>query len=422
MNELTLTPAEILEQANLALAAANEAKFMTNNLWLLVSTVLVFIMHLGFATLEAGFVQRKNVVNILFKNSMIISIGLLTYYLIGFNLMYPGSNPGGYFAFSGFGLTPPENGMTVAYADYTYWSDFIFQGMFAATCCTIVSGAVAERIKLLPFLLFCILFVTISYPITGFWKWGAGWLDARGFYDFAGSTLVHSVGGWGALAGIILLGPRNGKYTSKGMKPIPGHSMPLAAIGVFLLWFGWFGFNGGSVLSADPASVSKVFVTTSMAAAAGGIGAFLTSFIAFRSYDLSMTLNGILGGLVGITASADGVSIPSAILIGFIAGVIIPLSVSFFDKLKLDDPVGATSVHLTCGIWGTLAVAIFGNYGEGVGTISDQLVGIVAIGAFSFSFAFLAFFLLKVTLGIRVPEKEESIGLDLVEHGQAAYA
>jgi ammonium transporter, Amt family len=422
MTELTSTPAEILEQANLALTAANEAKFMTNNLWLLISTCLVFIMHLGFATLEAGFVQRKNVVNILFKNSLIVCLGLLTYYLIGFNLMYPGANAGGFLAFSGFGLTPPENGMTAEYANYTYWSDFIFQAMFAATCCTIVSGAVAERIKLFPFVLFCILFVSLCYPVTGFWKWGKGWLDARGFYDFAGSSLVHSVGGWGALAGIILLGPRKGKFTAKGIQPIPGHSMPLATIGVFLLWFGWFGFNGGSVLSADPASVSKVFVTTSLAAAAGGIGALLTSLVVFRSYDLSMTLNGILGGLVGITASADGVAIISAILIGLIAGVIIPFSVTAFDKMKLDDPVGATSVHLVCGIWGTLAVAIFGNYGEGVGTFMDQLVGIVAVGAFTFSFAFLLFFLLKITMGIRVSEEEERAGLDLGEHAQAAYS
>ena len=248
-------------------------------------------------------------------------------------------------------------------SDYTYWTDFIFQAMFAATCCTIVSGAVAERVKLVPFLIFCSLFVTISYPITGFWKWGSGWLDARGFYDFAGSTIVHSVGGWGALAAIILLGPRKGKFSAKGIHPIPGHSMPLATLGVFLLWFGWFGFNGGSVLSADPGLVSKVFVTTSLAAAAGAIGAFILSLIMFKTYDLSMVLNGVLGGLVGITASADGVSVPAAIMIGFIAGVLIPVSVTAFDKMKLDDPVGATSVHLVCGIWGTLAVAIFGDYG-----------------------------------------------------------
>ncbi len=419
MEQATLVTPEMLNEV---LAAANEAKFMANNLWLLVATVLVFIMHLGFATLEAGLVQKKNVVNILFKNVMIVSIGLLTYYIIGFNLMYPGTNAGGFFGFAGFGLTPPEGGLTSAYGSYTYYTDFIFQGMFAATCCTIVSGAVAERIKLVPFLIFCTLFVTISYPITGMWKWGAGWLDAMGFYDFAGSTLVHSVGGWAALAGIILLGARKGKYTEKGIKPIPGHSMPLAAIGVFLLWFGWFGFNGGSVLSADPASVSLVFVTTSLAAAAGAIGAFVVSYIMFKSYDLSMVLNGILGGLVGITASADGVAVPSSIIIGLVAGILIPLSVTFFDRMKLDDPVGATSVHLVCGIWGTIAVAIFGNYGEGVGTLWAQLVGIAAIGAFTFTFSFVVFYLLKIIFGIRVSSEEEVKGLDVEEHDLSAYA
>ena len=412
---------ETLELAQEALAAANEAKFIANNLWLLVATVLVFIMHLGFAALESGFVQKKNVVNILFKNVMIVCIGLLTYYFIGFNLMYPGSSEGGFFAFSGFGLSLPEGGLTSGYADYTYWTDFIFQAMFAATCCTIVSGAVAERVKIVPFLIFCTLFVSISYPITGFWKWGAGWLDARGFYDFAGSTIVHSVGGWGALAAIILLGSRKGKYTEAGIHPIPGHSMPLATLGVFLLWFGWFGFNGGSVLSADPGLVSKVFVTTSLAAAAGAIGAFIVSLIMFKTYDLSMVLNGVLGGLVGITASADGVSVPSAMIIGFVAGVLIPLSVTAFDKMKLDDPVGATSVHLVCGIWGTLAVAIFGDYGEGVGSFMSQLIGVVAIGAFTFSFAFLVFFVLKKTVGIRVDEEEETVGLDIREHQLSAY-
>jgi len=415
---------ETLELAKEALAAANQAQFVANNVWMLVATVLVFIMHLGFAALESGFVQKKNVVNILFKNTLIVSIGLITYYFVGFNLMYPGVD-GGFFAFAGFGLTNPAgaDGL-IAYADggYTYYTDFIFQAMFAATCCTIVSGAVAERIKLVPFLIFCLLFVTISYPITGYWKWGAGWLDARGFYDFAGSTIVHSVGGWGALAGAILLGPRLGKYTTKGIKPIPGHSMPLAAIGVFLLWFGWFGFNGGSVLSADPGLVSLVFVTTSLAAAAGCIGSFLISRFVYGSFDLGMALNGILGGLVGITASADGVSAPSALIIGLIAGAIIPISVSFFDKIKIDDPVGATSVHLVCGIWGTIAVALFGNYDEGVGTLGVQLLGIAAIGVFTFSFAFLVFFLLKVTVGIRVDEQEETIGLDIGEHQAVAYA
>jgi len=407
-----------------ALAAANDAKFVANNIWMLVATVLVFIMHLGFATLESGFVQKKNVINILFKNVMIVTIGLISYYAIGFNLMYPGVD-GGFLAFAGPGLSLPggADGL-INYADggYTYYTDFIFQAMFAATCCTIVSGAVAERIKLVPFLIFCLFFVTISYPITGYWKWGAGWLDAKGFYDFAGSTIVHSVGGWGALAGAILLGPRLGKYTEKGIKPIPGHSMPMAAIGVFLLWFGWFGFNGGSVLSADPGLVSLVFVTTALAAAAGGIGAFIISKLVYKSYDLGMALNGILGGLVGITASADGVSPVDALIIGLIAGAIIPLSVSFFDKLKIDDPVGATSVHLVCGIWGTVAVALFGDYGEGVGTLSVQLLGIAAIGVFTFAFAFLVFFILKVTVGIRVEEAEEMKGLDIGEHQAVAYS
>ena len=406
-----------------ALKAAKQASFVANNTWMLVATVLVFIMHLGFATLESGFVQRKNVVNILFKNVMIVSLGILSYYFIGFGLMYPGIE-GGLFAFGGFGLNNPEgisNSIDYAGGNYTYYTDFIFQGMFAATCCTIVSGAVAERIKLLPFLFFCLLFVSLSYPITGYWKWGAGWLDAKGFYDFAGSTLVHAVGGWGALAGAILLGPRTGKYVEKGIKPIPGHSMPLASVGVFLLWFGWFGFNGGSVLSADPDLVSLVFVTTSLAAAAGGVGAFLVSKLVYKSFDLGMVLNGILGGLAGITASADGVLVSDALLIGFIAGVLIPLSVNFFDKIKIDDPVGATSVHLVCGIWGTIAVALFGNYGEGVGTLSTQLLGIGAVGLYTFSFAFLVFYLLKLTVGIRVEKEEEIQGLDIGEHQAVAY-
>ena len=403
----------------------NEASFIANNLWLLVATCLVFAMHLGFACLEAGFVRKKNTVNILFKNCMIIAIGLLTYYAMGFNLMYPGSAyEGAYFGFGGFGIAIPEGEAgAIAYADgsYTYWTDFIFQAMFAATCCTIVSGAVAERIKLMPFLAFCVLFVSISYPITGMWQWGGGWLSAAGFHDFAGSTLVHAVGGWGALAAVILLGARKGKYTSKGIKAIPGHSMPLAAIGVFLLWFGWFGFNGGSVLSADPVGVSLVFVTTSLAAAAGAIGAFLVSYVMFKTHDLSMVLNGILGGLVGITAGADLMGPGEAIIIGFIAGCIIPLSVVFFDsKLKIDDPVGATSVHLVCGLWGTLAVGLFGAK-AGLGQLWVQLYATLSIGVFTFIFAFVVMYLLKVTVGIRVSEEEEFKGLDISEHDMEAY-
>ena len=402
-----------------------ESLFTTNNLWILISAVLVFIMHLGFATLEAGFVQRKNTVNILFKNCLIISIGLLTYYCMGFNLMYPGSDSaGGFFGFAGFGLSLPEGAAgAIEYADgsYAYYTDFIFQAMFAATCATIVSGAVAERIKLGPFLIFATILVALFYPITGMWKWGAGWLDELGFYDFAGSTIVHSVGGWAALAAIILLGPRLGKYAADGtIKPIPGHNLPLAAIGVFLLWFGWFGFNGGSVLSADASAVSLVFVTTCLAAAAGAMGAFIVSYIMFKSHDLSMVLNGILGGLVGITAGADLMTPGESIIIGFIAGIIIPFSVVFFDKRKLDDPVGATSVHLVCGIWGTLAVGLFGSM-AGFQQFLYQLAGVAAIGAFTFSFSFATMYALKATVGIRVSEEEEVKGLDVSEHEMKAY-
>lgn len=386
---------------------------------------MVFIMHLGFATLESGLAQKKNVVNILFKNIMIVAIGLLTYFLVGFNLMYPGTNAGGFFGFSGFGLSMPAGAAgAIEYASgkYTYWTDFIFQGMFAATAATIVSGAVAERIKLNAFLIFATIFVAISYPITGMWKWGGGWLNAAGFYDFAGSTLVHSVGGWAALAAVLVLGPRTGKYLSGGrIKPIPGHSLPLATIGVLLLWFGWFGFNGGSVLSADPVAVSLVFVTTSLAAAAGAVGAFFVSYLKFKTHDLSMVLNGILGGLVGITAGADQMSPADAIYIGFISGAIIPFAVVFFDRIKIDDPVGATSVHLVCGVWGTLAVGIFGKMG-GLNQLWIQLYGTLAVGAFTFLFAFGLMYLLKATMGIRVSVEEELTGLDRGEHDMEAYS
>jgi Amt family ammonium transporter len=335
--------------------------FTVNNTWMLVATFLVFIMHLGFACLECGLTQSKNTVNILFKNTAVVAIGLVTYAVVGFNLMYPGDfSIGQFFGFAGFGLDPGADGLTAAYnPGYTYWTDFIFQGMFAATAATIVSGAVAERIKLNSFLVFTTIYVAIAYPIAGSWKWGGGWLDAMGFYDFAGSTLVHSVGGWGALAGIIVLGPRLGKYAGGQIKAIAGHSMPLATIGVFLLWLGWFGFNGGSVLSADPGLVSLVFVTTALAAATGIIGAMVASWTFQHKPDLSMVLNGSLAGLVGITAGADVVSVNAAMLIGLIAGVIVVFSVILIDRVRLDDPVGALSVHLVCGIWGTLAVGIF---------------------------------------------------------------
>jgi ammonium transporter, Amt family len=401
--------------------------FTINNLWLLVATVLVFMMHLGFSMLEAGFVRKKNTVNILFKNAMIIAIGLLTYFVVGWGIMYPGEAfTGGIFGWGGFGASMPAEisaayaaGDYAAYADggYTPWTDFIFQAMFAATCATIVSGAVAERVKLGSFLIFATIFVAIAYPVTGMWQWGGGWLHANGFYDFAGSTLVHAVGGAAALGAVIILGARKGKYTDKGIKPIPGHNMPLAAMGVFLLWFGWYGFNGGSVLSADAMGVSLVFVTTSLAAAAGAVVAFIVSYIMSKTHDLSMVLNGILGGLVGITAGADVVTPMTAILIGAIAGGIIPLSVVFFDKIKIDDPVGATSVHLICGIWGTLAVGIFVP-GK---SFLWQTIGCFSIVAFSFTFSLILMYVLKVTIGVRVTEEEEIKGLDISEHEMEAY-
>ena len=399
------------------------ALYVVNNTWMMVATLLVFIMHLGFATLEAGLCRSKNTVNILFKNTAIVAIGLLTYAVIGFNLMYPGefSIPG-IFGFSGFGIgVDPEN-MMVAGKDgvgiYTYWTDFIFQAMFAATAATIVSGAVAERVKLHSFLIFTIIYVGLVYPWVGSWKWGKGWLDAMGFYDFAGSTLVHSVGGWASLAAVMLLGPRLGKYVGNSIKPIMGHSMPLATIGVFMLWLGWFGFNGGSVLSADPALVSFVFVTTCLAAAAGLAGAVILSWMIQKKPDLSMALNGVLAGLVGITAGADVVSVMNSVVIGFIAGLLVVASVMIFDRVKLDDPVGALSVHLVCGIWGTLAVGIF----SAAHSFTTQLIGVAAYGAACFPAAFVIFFLLKVTLGIRVDAEEEMRGLDVGEHGMEAYA
>ena len=397
--------------------------FTVNNLWMMIAAALVFIMHLGFATLEAGLTRAKNTTNILFKNTLIPAIGVITYAFVGFNLMYPGFEAGSmsWFGFAGFGVAADEAAVTSAYnVGYTYWTDFFFQAMFAATCATIVSGAVAERIKLSSFLVFSVIFVAFVYPVLGSWKWGAGWLNDLGFYDFAGSTLVHSVGGWAALAGILVLGPRKGKYVDGKIKPIPGHSMPLATIGVFLLWLGWFGFNGGSVLSADPALVSLTLVTTVLAASAGAVGAALTSWFTAKKPDHTMALNGILAGLVGITAGADQMAMWSSILIGLIAGVLVVFSVYFFDKIKIDDPVGATSVHLVCGIWGTLAVGIFGAK-AGAGQLGIQALGVAAYGAAAFVLALIIFFAVKAVMGLRVSAEEEEEGLDLGEHGLSAY-
>ena len=401
--------------------------FTANNVWMMLATALVFFMHTGFAFLEIGLTRSKNTINILFKNIFIITVGLLLYYAWGFNLMYPGFEEGsaGIFQFSmdSFGIGAPENGMTPEYADggYTWWTDFLFQGMFAATAATIVSGAVAERMKIGAFMIFTVIYVGLVYPIVGAWKWGGGFLDSWGFYDFAGSTLVHSVGGWAALVAIFLLGSRIGKFGEDGKpKAIPGHSIPLATAGVLILWLGWFGFNGGSVLSADPELTSLVLVTTCLSAAAGGVAAMVLSYIMYKNLDLTMFLNGILGGLVGITAGADLMSPNEAILIGLIAGVIIVLGVALVDKLKLDDPVGAVAVHLICGIWGTLAVGIFGSMAGGT-QFMTQLYGVLIIGAFCVVTSGIIIGALKATIGIRVSKEEEIEGLDLHEHGMDAY-
>ncbi|MEM8739204.1 MAG: ammonium transporter [Planctomycetota bacterium] len=407
--------------------------FVTSNLWIMLAGCLVFIMHLGFACVESGLTRAKNTVNILFKNVMIVMIGIVMYGVCGWIIMYPGDFnlvPGVLSLGVGIGggakgsadwASNLVNNTPLYYEAYTVWTDFFFQAMFAATCCTIVSGAVCGRVKLLPFLLFCIPFAGVVYAISGSWQWGGGWLAEAGFADFAGSSLVHGVGGAGALAGALLLGPRLGKYAADGsVQPIPGHSMPLVAIGVFLLWFGWFGFNGGSELSANPEGVSWVLTTTTMAACGGGIAAAITSWIFGGKPDLTMALNGILAGLVGVTAGPDVPSWIGALLIcGAVPGVLVYFSVLFFDKLKIDDPVGAISVHGVCGIYGTLAVAFSGGFDASQLTI--QAIGTFSIFGFAFVAALIIFGVLKVVLGIRVSEEEEIEGLDLGEHDMSAY-
>jgi Amt family ammonium transporter len=398
-----------------------------NNVWMMVCTALVFFMHLGFSFLEIGLTRQKNTINILFKNFFVITAGLIIYCLIGFNLMYPGE-----WIIEGVIGTIVPGLDSVAASDlsynegYTYWTDFLFQGMFAATAATIISGAVAERIKINSFILIAILYVTIVYPIVGSWQWGGGFFstfisDELGFYDFAGSTLVHSVGGWGALVVIYFLGARKGKFDENGKpKAITGSNIPLSAAGVLILWLGWFGFNGGSVLSADPALTSLTLVTTCLAAAAGGIGAAVFSRFLYKNLDLTMFMNGVLGGLVGITAGADQMLPTSAIFIGLVAGVIVVLSVALLDKCKLDDPVGAIPVHLFCGIWGTLAVGLVGEM-AGFDQFMVQLACVGITGAFCIIFGTIITLFVKSIAGLRVDEKEEAQGLDIAEHGTRAY-
>jgi Amt family ammonium transporter len=394
--------------------------FVVSMLWTVIAAALVFIMHLGFATLEVGLTRQKNAVNVLTKNVFIISVGILTYFLVGFNTHYPAD----WIIPNVLGLGGPlgEDETTFGYGGLglamTAYGDFIFQAMFAATAATIVSGAVAERIKLSSFFIFAVILVAFAYPIVGSWHWGEGWLDAMGFYDFAGSTVVHGFGGFAALGVVLILGPRLGKYLPGGkLRPIPGHNLPLAAIGVFLLWFGWFGFNGGSVLSADPTYLGLVFTTTALSASAGAVGALFCSWLLLKKPDLTMALNGILAGLVGITAGADAVSPWASVIIGLIAGIIVVFSIIFFDRIKIDDPVGAISVHGVLGIYGTIIISFFN---EEISFLV-QTIGAFAVCATAFVIAVVLSLALKATIGLRVTAEEEEEGLDFSEHGQEAY-
>jgi Amt family ammonium transporter len=388
--------------------------------WTLVAAALVFFMQAGFAMVETGFTRAKNAINIMMKNLMDFSMGSLAYWAVGFGIMF-GASSTGWFGTSGFFLSDFQPG-----GDPWVLAFWMFQVVFCATAATIVSGAMAERTKFSGYLIYSAVLSAIIYPVFGSWAWGGlfngnGWLESLGFIDFAGSTVVHSVGGWAALAGTIVLGPRMGKYTRDGrIKPILGHNMPLAALGVFILWLGWFGFNPGSTTAANK-DIAMIFVNTNLAAAAGAVLAMFTSWIRFGKPEIGMSLNGALAGLVAITSPCATVSPLSAVIIGAAAGIIVVLSVLFFDKIRIDDPVGAISVHGVCGAWGTLAAGIFNIGGTSLKIIGIQLLGIGAAFIWVFPTAFLMFKLIDKTVGLRVSPEEELEGLDLAEHGGNAY-
>lgn len=401
-------------------AAIDLVQTHANYVWTLVAAALVFFMQAGFALVEAGFTRAKNAVNIMMKNLMDFSIGSLAFWAVGFGLMF-GATQTGFFGTSGFFLSDfsPDGDPWVL----AFW---MFQVVFAATAATIVSGAMAERTRFVGYIVYSVFVSALIYPIFGSWAWGglfngSGWLEKLGFIDFAGSTVVHSVGGWAALAGAMVLGPRIGKYTKKGaIKPIMGHNIPLASLGVFILWLGWFGFNPGSTTTADK-SIAMIFVNTNLAAAAGAVLAMFTSWVRFKKPEVGMSLNGALAGLVAITAGCANVTPFSAILIGAIAGIVVVFSVQFFDLLKIDDPVGAISVHGVCGAWGTLAAGLFNMTGTSMAIIGVQLLGIISCFAWTFVTAFIMFKLIHVSIGLRVSPEEELDGLDHSEHGGMAY-
>ena len=421
-----LLPLAALAQEADVTPPMEEVGYIFTTFMFLVAGFLVFWMAAGFAMLEAGLVRSKNVTMQLTKNIALFSLAALAYYLVGYNLMYPGDGwtmDGVIGAFSpavleAVGLADTETDLTYA----SVGSDFFFQLMFCATTASIVSGTLAERIKLWPFLIFIVILTALIYPIQASWKWGGGFLDAAGFLDFAGSTVVHSVGGWAALAGALILGPRIGKYTKDGrVVPFLGSNLPLATLGTFILWLGWFGFNGGSQLYMDTAGnvadISRIMANTNTAAAAGAIAALILSQLLYKKPDLTMILNGALAGLVSITAEPLTPSLGSASLIGAVGGVIVVFAVPLLDKLKIDDVVGAIPVHLLAGIWGTIAVVIT----NGDASLGTQLYAIVVVGAFTFIVSAILWFILKVTMGIRVSEEDEIMGLDKAELGMEAY-
>ncbi len=409
--------------------------------WVLFAGALVFFMNLGFALVESGFARAKNAVNILSKNFIVFAISALAFYIIGFGLMFGSGSPfagsEGLFAVGGADNSPLTGAAyqgaygSLNWTGVPLWAKFFFQLAFAGTAATIVSGAVAERIKYISFIVFAFFLVAFMYPVTGHWIWGGGWLAAAGFWDFAGSTVVHSVGGWAALAGIIVLGPRLGKYKDGKVHPIAGHNLTAAVTGCFVLWLGWFGFNPGSTMAVIPADISLIFVTTNSAAIMGLLVATGISWMLDGKPDLGMSINGCLAGLVAITAPCAWVSVPSSLIIGAVGGALVVAAVKFFDALKLDDPVGALSVHLANGVWGTLAVGLFSEsattgkglfMGGGTTLLFAQIKGILAVGAFTFVGSLVLWYIVKAVMGLRVSEKEEIEGLDIGEHGQVAYA
>lgn len=410
---------------------------LVDTLWVFLCAILVFFMNLGFATVEAGFARSKNTVNILSKNFIVFAVSSLGFMLLGWGLMFGGDNPilgtENLWILGGTDLSVYDDTLT---SSVPFWGKFFFQLVFCGTAATIVSGAVAERVKYISFIIFSFVLTLLIYPIVGHWIWGGGWLADLGFQDFAGDTAVHSVGGWAALAGAMLLGPRIGKYDkNKRPRAIPGHSMSLAVIGLFVLWLGWFGFNPGSTMSfQNPSDVMHILMTTNSSAIAAVMTSTITAWIFIGKPDLGMTINGCLAGLVGVTASCAYVTVGTSLLIGAIAGIIVVFAVMFFDRIGIDDPVGATSVHLCCGVFGTICVGLFAKegvtslstknglfYGGGFGLLGVQLRGIVAVGAFVFAASMLVWFVLKKTVGIRVPAEEEIAGLDIGEHGNRAY-